>query len=285
MYYVLLILLYPLALLPLRVLYLLADLTYFIIYYLTPYRKKVVRENLQNAFPHKSNEELKTICKKFYHNFCDQWVETLKLLTISKKQLNRRIPGNWEVFHKLYEEGKDTYALLGHTYNWEWANVACQYNVQQQFAGFYMPFNNTGFDRLMQHLRTRSGAWLISMKAKKAMQRLQGMRYIVGLIADQNPSDIKHAAWVSFMHRDAPFFKGPEQLARRANAAVVFAGIKKVKRGYYYVHLELLTDNAASTAEGEITQRYVQFMEQQIENQPENWLWSHRRWKYSKSAS
>ena len=282
MYYILLILLYPLALLPLRILYVLSDFIYVLLYYVTGYRKSVVLDNLQNAFPEKSGEELKTIARKFYRNFCDQWIETLKLLTISKEQLNRRMTGNWEVFSKLYAEDKDTYALVGHSFNWEWLNVVWQYNVQQQCACFYQPVSNPAFDKIMQRIRTVSGTWLISMKAKKGMQRLKNVRFVLGLAADQNPADIKNAAWLPFMHREAPFFKGPEKLARRSGAAVVFTATRKIKRGHYRLHFELVTDNASTMPEGELTERYVKFMEQQLEAQPENWLWSHRRWKYNK---
>jgi KDO2-lipid IV(A) lauroyltransferase len=282
MYYLLLFILYPISLLPLKGLYLLSDCFYMLVYYAFSYRKKLVMEHLQFAFPEKNIQELQSIRKEFYHSFCDQWIETFKLLSISEKELNRRMQGNWEVFHELYDKGINAYVMLGHTFNWEWANVTCQYNVQQQFAGFYMPIDNPAMNKLMKKVRGRSGAWLISMKAKKAMQHLQGVQHIVGLVADQNPSGIQHASWLPFMNREAPFFNGPEKLARRANAAVVFAGIKKIKRGYYQAELRLVTEDASQTQPGVILQQYVLFMEQQIKEQPANWLWTHRRWKYSK---
>jgi KDO2-lipid IV(A) lauroyltransferase len=282
MYYLLLILLYPLALLPLPCLYVLSDIVFVLLYHLLHYRRHVVTSNLLHAFPEKNKKEIRTIRRAFYHSFCDQWMETLKMLTISKEELNMRVTGNWEVFRQLDEEGKNTYALLGHTFNWEWANLACQYNCPQQFAGVYLPVKNKGFDRLMQQMRSRGGGWLISMKAKKAFQRLQSVRYIVGLIADQNPSNLNSALWLQFMRREAPFFKGPEQLARRARAAVVFAGIKKVKRGYYHIHLSLYTADASTLPDGKIMADYVAFMERQLQVQPANWLWSHKRWKYNR---
>jgi KDO2-lipid IV(A) lauroyltransferase len=278
------ILLYPIALLPMRVLYVLSDILYLLMYVVGRYRRQVTYDNLKHAFPDKTNAELNSIMRKFYRNFFDQWMELLKLLTISRAQLDRKVKGNWEVFHQLNTEGRNTYALLGHTFNWEWANVACQYNAPQQFAGVYMPVNSNAVNQLMTRMRTRGGGWLISMKAKKGFQRLEGVRYIVGLIADQNPSNLKAAAWYPFMHREAPFFKGPELLARRASAAVVFAGIKKVKRGHYQVTLELVTKDASQLPENEVTQKYIAFMERQLREQPENWLWTHRRWKHKKQS-
>lgn len=283
MYYLLLAILYPLSLLPLPVLYLLSDAMYFLVFRLVGYRKELVYDNLRHAFPDKRTDELHTIRKQFYRNFCDQWMETIKLLSISERELNKRITGNWHVFHQLHEKEKNAYALLGHTFNWEWANVVCQYNVRQQFAGFYMPVDNAAFDRLMMKARARSGAWLISMKAKKAMQRLADVQYIIGLVADQNPSALQHAVWLEFMNRETAFFSGPEKLARRAKAAVVLAGIKKIKRGYYSIQLELLTEDASQTEEGFVMQQYVQFMEQQLHDQPANWLWTHRRWKHKRN--
>jgi KDO2-lipid IV(A) lauroyltransferase len=282
MYYLLLAILYPLSLLPLQLLYALSDIIFFIAYYIAGYRKEMVLESLQRAFPGKNAGELNQIRHRFYRNFYDQWMETLKLLSISEKELNRRITGNWEIFHQLHTENKNAYVLLGHTFNWEWASVACQYNVQQQFAGVYMPIDNEAFDKLIKKVRSRSGVRLISMKAKKGMQRLKEVRHIVGLIADQNPSNLQHVEWHSFLNREAPFFTGPEKLARREKAAVVFAGITKVRRGYYEVRLEKIADDASLMDTGGIMHAYVSFMEQQIKEQPENWMWTHRRWKHKR---
>ncbi len=285
MYFLLLIVLYPLALLPLGVLYLLSDVIYVLLYHVAGYRKKVVTDNLRQAFPEKSEAEIVAIRRKFYRSFCDQWIETLKLLTISEKELNRRITANWELLHQLYAEGHNTYILLGHTFNWEWGNVAMQFNNEQQFAGVYMPTESVAMDRLIMRIRTRGGGWMISMKAKKGMQRLEGVSHIMGLIADQNPSNLNAVYWLPFMHRETPFFKGTEQMARRGKGAVVFLGISKLKRGHYHMHMQLFTKDASETTAGEITKAYASFMEQQLHTQPENWMWTHRRWKHKRPTA
>jgi KDO2-lipid IV(A) lauroyltransferase len=286
MYYFLLVLLYPLSLLPLWLLYVLSDGVYGLLYYVTGYRKEVVFNNLRHAFPEKTEEEIKAIRKKFYKSFCDQWVETLKLLSISKKELDKRFTGNWEVFQELGAEGKNTYAILGHTFNWEWANVACQYHTPQQYACVYLPLSSSAFDKLMLQIRSRSGAWMVSMKAlKSGLSRLKETQHILALAADQNPSQPEVAEWISFMNREAPFFRGPEQMARRAKAAVVFAGIKKIKRGYYRINLFRYCDDASKTSAGEILNAYVQFVEKQLREQPENWLWTHKRWKHKRKQN
>ena len=266
------------------VLYLLADVLYLICYRLLGYRREVTYDNLRHAFPEKSEAEIREIMRQFYHHLFDQVVELISLLAISEKSLNKRITGNWEVFERLNAAGRNTYVLLGHNFNWEWANVACQYNAPQQFAGVYMPTKSEGTNKLLTKMRTRGGGWLISMKARKGFQQLEGVRYIVGLIADQNPSNMNGALWLPFMHREAPFFKGPEQLARRNKAAVVFAGISRKGRGRYEVQLSLLTEDASTLPQDEVIRRYVQFMEAQLRAQPANWLWTHKRWKHKRPS-
>lgn len=244
------------------------------------YRKAVVLENLQRAFPEKGLPEIREIQRSFEAAFCDQWVETIKLLTISRRALNQRMAGNWELLRQLGEEGRDVYVLLGHQFNWEWAFVATQWNIPQTMAGFYLPVSNPGFDQLMQRIRSRGGGLLVSLKNLRAgLSALQGKRFVAGLIADQNPSQPESALWVPFLNREAPFFRGPEALARKADAAVVFAEVIREKRGRYRVLLTLQTRHAAATAPEEITLRYVQHLEDCLRRQPANYLWSHRRWK------
>jgi KDO2-lipid IV(A) lauroyltransferase len=264
----------------------LSDFAFFILCYVTGYRKAVVLDNLTQAFPEKTSEEINGIMRRFYRSFCDQWIETVKLMSMSETALNRRMTGNWDVFEQLNLEGRNAYAMLGHMYNWEWASLLTQYRAPQQFAGIYLPVSNKAFDRLMLKIRSRSGALLVSMKSMKTgLQQLQHKRHIVGMIADQNPSQPDVALWLPFLHREAPFFKGPEAMARRAKGAVVFVGMKKMRRGHYAIHLQKMWDDASLTAPGEITQAYVTFLEQQLREQPENWLWSHRRWKHKKKTS
>jgi KDO2-lipid IV(A) lauroyltransferase len=285
MYYLLLCILYPLSLLPVGILYLLSDLLYLVGYKIAGYRKSVTYDNLVHAFPEKSPEEIKAIMNRFYHHFFDQIVELLKLLSISPKELNKRTSGNWDVLNNLEREGRNAYIMLGHTFNWEWLNVACQLNTKAQFAGVYMPVKSKAMNRLMSKMRTRGGGWLISMKAKKGFQALSGIRYAVGLIADQNPSNMNGVVWLPFMHREAPFFTGPELLAKRAGAAMVFAGIRRKKRGQYEINLQLVAKDASTMQRNEIIHKYVAFMEQQLREQPDNWLWTHKRWKYKREVT
>ncbi len=281
MYYLLAALLYPLSLLPLPVLYGLSAAARAVLFGIIGYRRGVVRDNLRHAFPEKTDGERETVRRRFERAFCDQWVETLKLLSLSPAGLARRIRGNWAVFEDLNRAGKNAYVLLGHQFNWEWAAVACQEAAPQLFAGVYLPLENSAFDRLMRGIRTRGGGVLLSMKAlREGLRQLQGQRYIIGLIADQNPSQPDAALWLPFLHREAPFFRGAEALARRDRGAVVFASIRNLRRGRYEVTLQKVWDDASEAPPGAITEAYVRFLEAELRAQPHNWLWSHRRWKH-----
>ncbi len=285
MYYLLLFLLYPLALLPLRVLYVLSDICFVVIYYLLDYRKKLVLDNLRNAFPGKNIKELKKIRRQFYHSFCDQWIETLKLLAISDKELDKRMQGNWQVFDELYTEKRNAFMFFGHFFNWEWVNAVSQLHAQQVLAGVYLPPESKAVDRLMLRIRNRANGLMISMKnIKGPLQQLQNLHYVLGLIADQNPSNLANVAWLSFMNRDAPFFVGSAHMARRSHAAVLFAGSRKIKRGYYYFEIQRYCNDASEKSVDDILHDYVAYLEAQMHKQPENWMWTHNRWKHKRES-
>lgn len=269
--------------LPLAFLYAFSTLARVVLFGFIGYRRKVVRDNLRHAFPEKNEAEIKAIHRAFEKAFCDQWIETIRLLSISQEELNKRVIGDWELLRRLGEEGKDVYVLLGHQFNWEWAFVTMQWNISQLSAGFYQPLANKRFDQLLLQIRSRGGGLLISVKDVRAgMEALKGKRFVMGLIADQNPSRPENALWIPFMHRETPFFRGPEAGAQKANAAVVFAEVVRHKRGQYEVLFSLDSENAAHTQPEEITRRYVSHLEACLRRQPHNYLWSHRRWKHTK---
>lgn len=285
MYFLLLALLYPVSLLPLWMLYGVSDFGFFVIYHLMGYRKEVVRDNMRHAFPEKPAAEIEAIMKRFYRGFCEQWIETLKLLSMSRAELKRRTSCNWDELQKLHAEGLNGYILTGHIFNWEWANAAIALHAPQHYACVYLPLSSPGFDRLMRRIRTRTGARMISMKALRGgFKELQNGPYLLSLAADQNPAVVETAAWIPFMHREAPFFRGPDQMPRRAKAAVLLGGIRRVKRGHYAFTLTRIADDASTLEAGAILQEYVRNLERQLEAQPDNYLWSHRRWKHKRRA-
>jgi KDO2-lipid IV(A) lauroyltransferase len=281
MYYLLFGVLYLLSLLPLRVLYLLSDFAYFIIYYVAGYRKKVVLQNLTIAFPEKSEEEKIKISKKFYRNFTDNFIETLKFLSAGNNFFKRHYTGNVELFTPLFEQGKKCQVHLGHNFNWELANMAMPLLTPFQLLTVYMPIENKAVDRLFIHLRSRTGAILLpATRMSRAFMPYRNQQYMIALVADQSAANMLNAYWVEFFGKPTPFVKGPEKNARANNAVVVFCYFTKKKRGYYQAHFTVAEMEPAKLPDGALTKKYVSYLEDVVRNSPEMWLWSHRRWKH-----
>lgn len=281
MYYLLLIFCYSLSVLPLWFLYGISDGLFVLIYHIIRYRRDVVNNNLRQAFPDKSPEEIATLAKKYYRNLTDMMVETIKLLTMSKKQLQRRFICDLTVLHQLHAQGKSCQLHLGHNFNWEWANLFCMQGVQYPFLVVYMPITNKAVDRMFRHFREKFGSTLIPANdMRDAMHPWMQKQYLIALVADQNPGNPRRCYWLPFLNKMTAFYKGPEMAARRHNIPVVFADIRKTKRGYYKAELKLAFEEPLREPEGKITEAFVTFLEKNIREQPEVWVWSHRRWKH-----
>jgi Kdo2-lipid IVA lauroyltransferase/acyltransferase len=256
-----------------------------LLFYVFAYRKNVVNENLRLSFPEKTITELNQIERDYYKNLCDSIVETIKLISISKTELSKRITCNWEVFDSMTNENRNGQAYMSHQFNWEWATVLCNWYSPRRFTGLYMPLSNKVFDRLYLKMRSRSGTQLFRVQdSQKQMANVQQQKTLWGFIADQNPSDPKRVSWNDFMNRKTAFFKGPEFIAKRYNNLVFFGEITKIKRGFYAINMKLAFDNPQNTKDGEITEAYVRHLEESIKRQPANWVWSHRRWKHKHSV-
>lgn len=282
MYYLVYGSLYLISLLPMQVLYLISDLIFFLLYYVSGYRKKVVRENLRIAFPEKSEKDLIKIEKKFYRNFTDNFIETLKMFSGGPDWADKHFSTDNSLFDKIYSEGYKVQVYLGHNFNWEITNVAIARHLKFTPLMVYMPLSNKVFDKIMYKLRSSSGNILISAKnISVELLPYRNEQYLVGLIADQVPGKVRFAYWADFFGRKTPFPKGPEKFARANNTAIVFAAIHKIKRGYYKLEYHLAAKNSEELPQGMITLSYIRFLEDAIKKNPENWLWTHRRWKKS----
>lgn len=285
MYWFVYVALYLLSLLPFRILYLFSNVAYCVLFYIIGYRKEVVHHNLLLAFPEKTEHERQKIAKAFYKNFTDNFIEVIKLISIRKKTLQKRFVANYEIINQLYDSGKNVQLHLAHLFNWELANHALALNLTYPFLVVYMPIKNKIFNKLFLTIRARTGTKLIAAtRFKTEFLPFTKQRYCLTLVADQNPGGPDNAFWTDFFGKKTPFVKGPEKGARSFNTAIVVGNFLKIKRGYYCSELVLLTENAASLPEGEVTRRMVQFFEESIRKQPENYLWSHRRWKWQYDA-
>ena len=273
-------LLYLLSIVPLRLLYILSDGVYLLIYRIIGYRKEVVRKNLEIAFPEKSPEERKRIEKQFYKNFIDNFIETLKLLSGGSKFANDHFEADGTLIAQEFAKGKKLQFHLGHNFNWEVGNIAMSKYVPHKMIGVYLPVKNEVFEKLMMKIRTVSGnAVLPATNMKNAMLPYRNRPYMLALIADQVPGDASNAYWMNFFGKPTPFIWGPERGAVAGNLSVLFGQIYKIKRGHYRLVDELCTSDSSSLPKGEITRRYVRYLEKVIREHPEMWLWSHRRWK------
>ena len=281
MYYLFFGLLYIFSLLPMRVLYLLSDLVAFFLYYVFGYRKKVVMANLLQAFPTKPETERIAIAKKFYRNFTDNWTETLKLLSMSKQAMNKRVTGNFEVFHQLYATGKAVQVNLGHFFNWEIMTLHAGINQPYTFLTVYLPQSNKIMNRLVLYVRGRWGNPLLpSLDMARAIIPWRKKQYLLALGADQRPAFPDNAYWLNFLNKPAGFVKGPEKFARGQGIPVVMMTTTRKKRGHYHFDYFLLCHDPKTLPEGELIRQYVRHVEENIRLQPDLYLWSHKRWKH-----
>jgi len=281
MYYIVFGLLYVLSLLPLRVLYLLSDIAYGILYYIARYRKAVVLHNLTIAFPKKSEAEKIRIAKQFYKNFCDTFIETIKFISADTRFFQKRFTGNYDAIENIYSTGRSAQVHLGHNFNWELANLVVPSYLSYQVLSVYLPIKNKVVDRLFRYIRGKNGNHLIaSTNFKNDFEPYRNTQYLIALIADQNPAHPDNAYWITFFGRPTPFLRGPEKAARRNNLPVVFCHFTKKKRGYYEGHAELAALHTRDLPPGELTKRYAAYLERVMTAHPEMWLWSHRRWKF-----
>ena len=284
LYYIVLAVWYVFSLLPLRVHYVLSDIIFSILYGLFGYRKKVVRENLRTSFPEKSEDELRKIERGFYHFLCDYLVESVKLMTISRENLKRRMVfKGTELIDQCMEEGQSCAIYLGHYCNWEWVtSLPLWFTPKARCGQIYHPIENEAFDRLFLRLRQRLDALCIPMQdtLRKVLEfRRIGQPVVIGYISDQKPHWVNIHHWVDFLHHDTPVLTGTERIVRKMNHAVFFLDMQRVRRGYYEAEVKLITRHPQEVKGGYgLTDIYYRMLEQNIKQAPEFWLWSHKRW-------
>ncbi|MBR1594895.1 MAG: lysophospholipid acyltransferase family protein [Alloprevotella sp.] len=273
------------SMLPLRVHYLVADcLLYPIIYYIVGYRKRVVRRNLENAFPEKDEKERRTIERGFYHFFCDYIVETCRYYAMSEAEMKRHlIFEGIEDMERELETRDFVFVYLGHYGNWEWISALQLYvNPAIQCAFLYRPLANKAFDDLFLNIRNRMGSESIakndSLRRILTMKR-EGKKAIIGFISDQSPRRTNIHLWVDFLSQDTPVFTGTERIAKKVNAAVYFADVTRESRGHYRCHMRPLTSSPNDYPDYQVTELYMKELEAMIRRNPSIWLWSHKRWK------
>lgn len=282
-------LLWGVSFLPLNVMYVITDILFVVLFFIIRYRRKVVAENLRNAFPEKTEAERARIERRFFRHLCDSFAEFFKLWHISPREIKRRcVMVNREIPHRYFAEGRSVIAFTGHYGNWEMMYSYKLWEKDIELVPLYKPLHNEIFDRMTYRIRSRFGASPLSKDdALRGMLRnaREGKVAMTGFIGDQTPSRNNLHFWMPFLNQDTPVFEGTEKIARKLGQPVLFVNIRKVKRGYYQAEFYDLCPDPAATAPGEITRNAMQMLEKFIRENPEYWLWSHRRWKYSRTAS
>lgn len=271
---------YPLSLLPLRVMYLFTDFFYLLLITVIPYRRKVVRGNIERSFPNKSKKEVRKIERKFYRHLTDLLAEGAKNLSISENQLLKRFQvENPEIMEQLYAKDKSVLLVSGHYNNWEWLITAQNLLFPHQAVGIGMPLSNGFWDKKLNSRRSRFGMKVIHSKIVHDFFKENLQKTSTLVLADQSPGDSNKCYWMEFLNQTSGIVFGPEMLANEYNQAVVFFSIHKKKRGHYTMRLKEITANPRELEYGEITEQFAHLLEQTIKNEPQYWIWSHKRWK------
>ena len=274
--------------LPFWILFGISDFLYILLRHVVKYRFKVISENLTNAFPEKTEAEIKTITNRFYHHFCDIFIETIKSYSISSDEMNKRMNyKNIEILNDHFDKGNSVILLGMHYNNWEW-NSAMPLTSKHKILVIYNPIRgNKAFEDFILKIRTRWGCNLIPVhKSRRIVFDIAKAKTPIALAlgADQTaPANSKF--WTTFLNREAPFFSGPEKIANHSNFPVFLHHTRKIKRGMYEVEYIPLFENPKEVEPAEILLTYIRKLEELIAEEPAYYLWSHRRWKHKRPAN
>lgn len=270
--------------LPLSALYLLTDCLYVFIYHIWRFRRRLSLSNLRNSFPGKSEQELEQIAREAYRNACNMMAEVLKGAVMDGEELRRRVRiQNIEILEQFTKAGQSVVLLASHHCNWEWLLLASCLELKISVDAVYKPLRVAAIDRFMFETRSRFGGNPIMVKDfLLEVLRRRGVSRIFALVADQTPPQAGEKHWARFLNQDTAFYTGADTIARITRAPVFFAGMTRLRRGYYEARLQLLAQPPYSGEGSDITERYVRVAEAHIVQHPADWLWMYRKWKYRK---
>ena len=282
-----------LAHLPLVVLHVFARGLYWVLAYVVRYRQQVVLDNLRHAFPEKSAVEIQRVSKAFYWHFAQIMVEILKLASISAPELSRRVRfTNPELLGNYLAQGRQVLGVSSHMGNWEWTLAGAAVEFPGQVAGVYKPLSNKFFEYFVRRLRTRLGAEVVPMLSTlRYLVAHRGQGQILSLVSDQAAGPDDRPYWTNFLHRPAGFYTSADRLKPQFDAVVLCASTRRVKRGYYTVTFtelpgdEAATDQTPDAARYPVTAAFVQQLAADIQATPEQYLWTHRRWKHERPVN
>ena len=252
-------------------------------YYIIKCRRKVVLNNLLNSFPEKSRSEIEQIEKRFYRYLADLMLESVKTISISANEIKKRfVFKNLDIMKANLQNGRSVIAVSGHYGNWEWGPVAIGLELREKVLVVYKPLSDKRFEELMNSMRSRFGSIMVPMKQtlRKVFEYKNEPNVLV-LVGDQTPTREESRYFTSFLNQQTAVFLGVEKIALKLKNPIVYFSINRIRRGYYECVVKSLIDNPEQTKDHEITEAHTRELEKNIRFQPEYWLWSHKRWKFS----
>lgn len=277
---------YLVSKLPYRALYVISDIANLVLYHIVRYRRDIVRRNITSAFPEKSFEECISIERGFYKWFCDYFVETVKLMSVSRQELLSRIEFRGiDKIEECFDRGQTCAGILGHYGNWELLSatgLVIKKHPEAVIGLIYHPLRSQLFDRLFINMRQSMGGVCVPKKdilRYLVSFRSQNLMNLFGYIADQAPRYRNIHLWLPFLNHDTPVFTGAERIMRKMNNAVFYIDVERPERGKYIYTFKLMTDKPGEMPEFEITKKFFVMLEQTIRREPRFYLWSHNRWK------
>lgn len=273
--------------LPFPLLYAAAWLGYLVLYRVTGYRRKVVRENLQRAFPDKSAREITVLAKKFYRQLVQVAFEIVKTRRMSRSDFRQRVRVlNPDLVRQSSNGFRDSLIVLAiHQGNWEWMLHGTSSALGIPIDPVYKPLHSKPADKLMFDLRSQFGSRPLAMEqaTRDILRRRREFR-LFAMLADQSPIRRERSYWTQFMNQQAAFYLGSESIARATGFPVLFAQCRRCSRGHYEIEFHELARPPYSRSGHALTERYVRMAEQAIRDEPESWLWSNRRWKRDRAG-
>jgi len=278
--------LYLISKMPLKILYIFSDIIFFLNYYFVGYRKKIITQNLKNSFPEKSPKEIAEIRKKFYLNFSDYLAETVKSFTMSKTETRVRMQHiNQHLFHEAKQEGKNIILLAGHVFNWEWMNALATIVPQNNCHPVYRKVNSEFWEKQMKKVRSKFGNQ--ALEANEVIMNIFRSKNdgdsIYLFVADQTPHSSHVNYGLEFLNQRTPAFIGYDKLATRMDFVFLYTEMKKVKRGHYQINYSRIEPDGEKFVNNEVVKKFHKLLENTIKKRPDNYLWSHRKWKYQDS--
>ncbi len=272
-------------LIPFSVLYIISDILCFLLFKVFKYRVGTVKDNLKLAFPEKSDSEIHSLASKFYRHLSDLLMESFKGLYLSEREIVKRYKiRNPEVLDAIFKNGNHAVGMASHYGNWEWGPMSIGYQLKHRVLGYVKPLKNKYLFDFIRFDRKRPNIEVCSIyETQESLRKYSDSPTLHVFITDQSPTNLEKADWIHFLNQDTPWLHGADRIAREWGWPVVHMEIIRVKRGFYEVELELIEDDPKKTSEGDINFKYVKILEKQILRKPEEWLWSHRRWKRVKN--